>query len=78
VQAHAGAALVNFAEDCPKNILAQYLDAIIAKLEQVLSAKFQELVEKGTKLGDFHDQADAKWIVIWRALRGHGHETNCG
>ena len=29
VQAHAGAALVNFSEDCPKNILAPYLDAII-------------------------------------------------
>jgi hypothetical protein len=21
--------------------------------------------------GDFHDQADAKWIVIWEPLRGH-------
>jgi len=50
VQAHAGAALVNFAEECPKSILAGYLDAIIAKLEQVLSTKFQELVEKGSKL----------------------------
>lgn len=26
VQAHAGAALVNFSEDCPKNILTRYLD----------------------------------------------------
>ena len=50
VQAHAGAALVNFAEECPKSILAGYLDAIIGKLEQILSAKFQELVEKGSKL----------------------------
>ncbi|XP_049800660.1 importin-5 [Schistocerca nitens] len=50
VQAHAGAALVNFSEDCPKNILTQYLDAIMEKLEAVLSAKFKELVEKGTKL----------------------------
>ena len=32
VQAHAGAALVNFSEDCPKNILAPYLDAIIGNL----------------------------------------------
>lgn len=50
VQAHAGAALVNFSEDCPKNILTPYLDAIMAKLESILTAKFQELVEKGTKL----------------------------
>lgn len=50
IQAHAGAALVNFSEDCPKNILTPYLDAIMAKLESILTAKFQELVEKGTKL----------------------------
>ncbi|XP_076164575.1 karyopherin beta 3 [Ptiloglossa arizonensis] len=50
VQAHAGAALVNFSEDCPKHILTPYLDAIMAQLESILTAKFQELVEKGTKL----------------------------
>jgi hypothetical protein len=50
VQAHAGAALVNFSEDCPKNILTPYLDAIMAKLESILTAKFHELVQKGTKL----------------------------
>jgi len=50
VQAHAGAALVNFSEDCPKSILAPYLDHIIAKLETVLTTKFKELLEKGTKL----------------------------
>ena len=43
-------ALVNFSEDCPKNILAHYLDAIIAKLEAILSSKFKELVEKGNKM----------------------------
>lgn len=50
VQAHAGAALVNFSEDCPKNILTRYLDGIMAKLEAVLNSKFKELVEKGNKL----------------------------
>ncbi|XP_013418000.1 importin-5-like isoform X1 [Lingula anatina] len=50
VQAHAGAALVNFSEDCPKGILVPYLDTIMGKLEQVLNAKFKELVEKGQKL----------------------------
>ena len=50
VQAHAGAALVNFSEDCPKNILTQYLDSIIEKLETILQSKFKELVEKGSKL----------------------------
>lgn len=43
VQAHAGAALVNFSEDCSKNILTQYLDAIMSKLESILSAKFKEV-----------------------------------
>ncbi|XP_050394291.1 importin-5 [Patella vulgata] len=46
VQAHGAAALVNFSEDCPKNILVQYLDPIVQKLEQVLSRKFKELLEK--------------------------------
>ena len=50
VQAHAGAALVNFSEDCPKSVLSPYLDPIIAKLENILSSKFKELVEKGNKL----------------------------
>jgi len=50
VQAHAGAALVNFSEDCPKQILLPYLPEIMGKLESVLKAKFNELVEKGNKL----------------------------
>ena len=31
VQAHAGAALVNFSEGCPKNIMVPYLPDIMAK-----------------------------------------------
>lgn len=50
VQAHAGAALVNFFEDCPKGVLLPYLEAVVAKIEAVLNAKVRELVEKGTKL----------------------------
>lgn len=50
VQAHAGAALVNFSEDCPKAILIKYLDRIMQKLTLILTTKFNELVEKGTKL----------------------------
>uniref|UniRef100_A0A1L8DXF0 Putative karyopherin importin beta 3 n=4 Tax=Nyssomyia neivai TaxID=330878 RepID=A0A1L8DXF0_9DIPT len=50
VQAHAGAALVNFSEDCPKHILTRYLDAIMTKLEFILKMKFKEFCEKGTKL----------------------------
>lgn len=50
VQAHAGAALVNFSEDCPKVILTPYLNAIMEKLQSILTAKFQELVSSGTKL----------------------------
>ncbi|XP_041352900.1 importin-5-like [Gigantopelta aegis] len=50
VQAHGAAALVNFSEDCPKLILVTYLDLIIDKLEQVLTGKFKELLERGTKM----------------------------
>jgi hypothetical protein len=39
----SGAALVNFSEDCPKLILTQYLDAIMGKLEAILSTKFKEV-----------------------------------
>ncbi|KAL4704553.1 hypothetical protein ACJJTC_016104 [Scirpophaga incertulas] len=50
VQSHAAAALVNFSEDCPKSILTIYLDPLMNKLEVILTAKFKELVERGTKL----------------------------
>ncbi|XP_077987293.1 importin-5-like [Glandiceps talaboti] len=50
VQAHAGAALVNFSEDCPKTLLSHYLDGILEKIEAIISAKLQELLERGTKL----------------------------
>merc|ERR1712106_410482 len=50
VQAHSGAALVNFSEDCPKNILLPYLPDIMGRLEEVLKAKFNELVARGNKL----------------------------
>ena len=43
VQAHAGAALVNFSENCPKDILTLYLEPIMAKLELVLTAKLKEV-----------------------------------
>ncbi|CAF3171888.1 unnamed protein product [Rotaria socialis] len=49
-QAHGGAALVNFAEDCPARILVEYLPQIIEKLEQVLNRKYQELVQHNRKL----------------------------
>ncbi|KAL5476110.1 hypothetical protein EMCRGX_G026016 [Ephydatia muelleri] len=50
VQAHAGAALVNFCEQCPKSILLDYLEVIVAKLENVFRVKLEELLQKGTKL----------------------------
>ncbi|CAG2257042.1 IPO5 [Mytilus edulis] len=50
VQSHGAAALVNFAEECPKIVLSQYLDVILDKMEQVLSSKFKELLERGVKL----------------------------
>ncbi|CAI2308084.1 unnamed protein product [Caenorhabditis sp. 36 PRJEB53466] len=46
VCAHAASALVNFAEECPKNIIGQYLPYILQKLENVLSAVFNRLADK--------------------------------
>uniref|UniRef100_A0A0N5AHD8 Importin N-terminal domain-containing protein n=1 Tax=Syphacia muris TaxID=451379 RepID=A0A0N5AHD8_9BILA len=50
VAAHAGAALVNFSEDCPKAIISIYLPKIMEKLEYVLEATFKQLQECGKKL----------------------------
>ncbi|XP_071950516.1 importin-5-like [Antedon mediterranea] len=50
VQAHAGAALVNFCEDCPKEYIVPYLELILQKLHSILVSKIQELVQKGSKL----------------------------
>ncbi|KAF1771391.1 hypothetical protein GCK72_003217 [Caenorhabditis remanei] len=46
VCAHAASALVNFAEECPKSIIGQYLPYILQKLENVLSAVFNRLSDK--------------------------------
>ena len=45
VQTHAGAALVNFCEQCPKSILTKYLESIVPKLENVLQVKLGEVRE---------------------------------
>ncbi|XP_065887450.1 importin-5-like isoform X2 [Dysidea avara] len=50
VQARAGAAMENFIEKCPKNILTQYTDLLVSKLVEILSEKLTQLPVKGTKL----------------------------
>ncbi|XP_052784006.1 importin-5-like [Mya arenaria] len=74
VQTHGAAALVNFSEDCPKSILILYIDAIMEKLEKVLSNKMKELMEKGTKmvleqmvttLASVADTAEEKFISFY-------------
>uniref|UniRef100_A0A914UJU1 TOG domain-containing protein n=1 Tax=Plectus sambesii TaxID=2011161 RepID=A0A914UJU1_9BILA len=50
VAAHAGAAMVNFSEECPKAIITVYLSDMMAKLEWVLEQTFKALLEKGKKL----------------------------
>ncbi|OQR78549.1 importin-5-like [Tropilaelaps mercedesae] len=49
VQAHAGAALVNFFEECPKKIMQQYLNMIAPPLASILQNKMSELVTRGVK-----------------------------
>lgn len=43
VQTHAGAALVNFCELCPKDILANYLESIFTKLEVMFKLGLSEV-----------------------------------
>ena len=43
IQTHAGAALVNFCEHCPKDTLSLYLDPILSKLEAVFKVRLQEV-----------------------------------
>ncbi|VDM75522.1 unnamed protein product [Strongylus vulgaris] len=50
VSAHAAAALINFCEDCPKQIISAYLPAIMTGLEQSLGCAFQRLQTAGKKL----------------------------
>ena len=50
VRDHSGATLVNFSEDCPKNILLTDLLNIMNRLEEVLTAKLHKMVEKRNKL----------------------------
>ncbi|VDK48515.1 unnamed protein product, partial [Cylicostephanus goldi] len=50
VSAHAAAALINFCEDCPKQIISAYLPAIMTGLEQSLGVAFQRLQNAGKKL----------------------------
>ena len=43
VQTHAGAALVNFCELCPKETLSNYLESIFAKLEIIFKLGLSEV-----------------------------------
>ena len=43
VQAHAGAALVNFFEECPQKIIINYLEIVVNKIEEVLNVKVKEV-----------------------------------
>ena len=74
VQAHAAAALVNFFEECPVNILEPYLDAVMQSLEHVLSEKMRQLSQKGSKLvleqvlttiATVADTAEAKFVTFY-------------
>lgn len=80
VQAHAGAALVNFAEDCPKHILVQHLDNVMLKLEAILKGKFNELLKNGTKLvleqvvttiASVADTAEEQFVTFYDRLMPH-------
>lgn len=50
VAAHAGAAIVNFCEECPKTIITVYLPSIMEKMESVLEQTFRRLLENGKKI----------------------------
>jgi HEAT repeat protein len=43
IQAHSGAALANFFEECPQKIVINYLEAVVNKIEQLLNIKVKEV-----------------------------------
>ena len=43
VQERAVAAMINFIEKCPKNILTQYTDLLVSKLMEILSEKLTQV-----------------------------------
>ena len=51
VQTHAGAALVNFSEQCPKSLLVKYLPVIVEKMQKVLQVRLEEVREGGGREG---------------------------
>lgn len=52
VQSHAGAALVNFFEDCTPDAISNYLQPVAVKLDEILKMKMSELGSQkpGTRL----------------------------
>ncbi|KAJ1361139.1 hypothetical protein KIN20_020327 [Parelaphostrongylus tenuis] len=50
VSAHAAAALINFCEDCPKQIISAYLPVIVSGLEDALGSSYSFLQAAGKKL----------------------------
>lgn len=50
VAAHAGAAIVNFCEGCPKNIISIYLPLFMEKMEIVLDQAFNQLLKNDKKI----------------------------
>ncbi|KAI6211224.1 Importin-5 [Aphelenchoides besseyi] len=50
VAAHAGAALVNFSADCPKQIITVYLPDLMSKMEMILDQTFNQMLNCGKKL----------------------------
>lgn len=77
VAAHAGAALVNFCEECPKTIISVYLPQIMEKLEFVLEHTFKQLLERGKKIvleqvittiASVADAAQDQFIVFYDRL----------
>ncbi|MFH4978712.1 hypothetical protein AB6A40_005421 [Gnathostoma spinigerum] len=77
VAAHAGAALVNFSEECPKAIITTYLPQMMEKLEFVLDHSFKQLVERGKKwvleqvittIASVADAAQDQFIVFYDRL----------
>ncbi|KAI7692873.1 Importin-5 [Sarcoptes scabiei] len=50
VQAHAGAAFVNFFEEAKQKVVVNYANSIIDKFEEILKLKIDELMKNGKKL----------------------------
>lgn len=64
VQTHAGAALVNFSEQCPKAVLIKYLPLIADKMQKVLAVRLEEVRPHNKQCNRMFSPSCCPWPLL--------------